>query len=278
MTPRRRRARRGGARGRRARGRARPRRRSSPRSRGRARRGGDRRRRGRGRARRGGRRRGGRRRGARRGGRRRRFRRRRRPPDDRLALPRPIAVAITGGIGAGKSTALAAFRAHGAATVSSDEIVHHLLRTDLDVRAALVERFGDGILGEDGAPDRGRIAAIVFDDAEALAFLEALLHPLVSREYLRWREQLAALDDPPRGLRDRGAAALRVGRRDALRPRRRDHRAAPAPGAAAAGAARQPRRRGCSTTPRRSRGPTSTTSTPGPSRISTRGSQASWRS
>ena len=113
-------------------------------------------------------------------------------------MSRPIAVAITGGIGAGKSTALAAFRAHGAATVSSDEIVHHLLRVDLDVRAALVERFGDGILGEDGIPDRARIAAIVFEHADALAFLEALLHPLVSREYLIWREQLAALDDPPR--------------------------------------------------------------------------------
>ena len=113
-------------------------------------------------------------------------------------MSRPIAVAITGGIGAGKSTALAAFRAHGAATVSSDEIVHHLLRTDLGVRAALVERFGDGILGEDGIPDRARIAAIVFEDADALSFLEALLHPLVSREYLIWREQLAALDDPPR--------------------------------------------------------------------------------
>ena len=105
-------------------------------------------------------------------------------------MPRPIAVAITGGIGAGKSTALAAFRAHGAATVSSDEIVHHLLRTDPDVRAALVERFGEKILGEDGVPDRAGIAAIVFEDAEALAFLEALLHPLVSREYLLWREQL----------------------------------------------------------------------------------------
>jgi dephospho-CoA kinase len=112
-------------------------------------------------------------------------------------VSRPVAVAITGGIGAGKSTALAAFGAHGAATVSSDEIVHHLLRTDPDVRAALVGRFGETILGEDGSPDRARIAAVVFEDAESLAFLEALLHPLVSREYLQWREQLAMLDDPP---------------------------------------------------------------------------------
>ena len=111
---------------------------------------------------------------------------------------RPVSVAITGGIGAGKSTALASFRRHGAATVSSDEIVHHLLATDPDVKEALVERLGEGILGEDGAPDRERIARRVFKDRTALDFLEALLHPLVSREYLTWREQLAKLPNPPK--------------------------------------------------------------------------------
>ena len=111
---------------------------------------------------------------------------------------RPVAVAITGGIGAGKSEALKAFRRHGAATVSSDEIVHHLLATDDTVRDALVARLGEGVLGEDGRPDRGRIARIVFADREALGFLEGLLHPLVAREYLTWREQLGRLPDPPR--------------------------------------------------------------------------------
>ena len=110
---------------------------------------------------------------------------------------RPIAVAITGGIGAGKSTALDAFRAHGAATVSSDEIVHHLLAADDDVRNAIVARLGDDVLGADGRPDRARIAKAVFGDREQLVWLEALLHPLVSREYLTWREQLAGLDEPP---------------------------------------------------------------------------------
>ena len=110
---------------------------------------------------------------------------------------RPIAVAITGGIGAGKSTALASFRGHGAATVSSDEIVHHLLAKDPEVKRALVERLGEDILGEDGRPDRERIAFRVFKDRDALEFLEQLLHPLVSREYLTWREQLAALPEPP---------------------------------------------------------------------------------
>jgi dephospho-CoA kinase len=113
-------------------------------------------------------------------------------------VSRPLAVAITGGIGAGKSTALECFRRHGAATVSSDEIVHHLLATDPEVKSALVERFGDEILGAGGAPDRERIALRVFDDRAALDFLEKLLHPRVSREYMRWREQLAALPNPPR--------------------------------------------------------------------------------
>jgi dephospho-CoA kinase len=112
-------------------------------------------------------------------------------------LSRPLAVAITGGIGAGKSTALDAFRRHGAATVSSDEIVHHLLANDPEVKRALVERLGEEILADDGAPDRERIARRVFKDRAALDFLEKLLHPLVSREYMTWREQLAALPNPP---------------------------------------------------------------------------------
>lgn len=113
-------------------------------------------------------------------------------------MGRPIAVAVTGGIGAGKSTALACFRRHGAATVSSDEIVHHLLATDPDVKRALVDRFGEEILGSDGAPDRELIGSRVFADPDALDFLEKLLHPLVSREYMTWREQLARLPNPPK--------------------------------------------------------------------------------
>ena len=110
---------------------------------------------------------------------------------------RPIAVAITGGIGAGKSTLLAALREHGAATVSSDEIVHHLLAADDGVRDAIVEQMGAGVLGDDGRPDRAKIAEVVFGDRKLLDWLEQLLHPLVSREYLAWRDQLAQLEVPP---------------------------------------------------------------------------------
>jgi dephospho-CoA kinase len=110
---------------------------------------------------------------------------------------RPVAVAITGGIGAGKTEALRAFARHGAAVVSSDEIVHRLLRDDQEVRRALLERFGERILDRAGRIDRKAIAGIVFSDPKALEWLEALLHPLVVREYLDWREALARLPDPP---------------------------------------------------------------------------------
>ena len=112
-------------------------------------------------------------------------------------MTRPVAVAITGGIGAGKSEALKAFARHGAATVSSDEIVHHLLRRP-EVREAVVARMGHGIVSPEGEIDRGALATVVFNDREALAWLEDLLHPLVSAEYLQWREQLAALPAAPR--------------------------------------------------------------------------------
>ncbi len=109
----------------------------------------------------------------------------------------PLAVAITGGIGAGKSEALFAFQKAGAATVSSDEIVHHLLREDAEVRELLVAGLGEGILGEDGSIDRARVADIVFRDRDKLALLESVLHPRVAAEYLRWREQLDRLPNPP---------------------------------------------------------------------------------
>ena len=114
-----------------------------------------------------------------------------------LKLSRPVAVAITGGIGAGKSEALYAFQKAGAATVSSDEIVHHLLRSNAGVKEAIIGELGEGVLDEDGVIDRKRVGAIVFGDRAKLDFLEQLLHPLVTAEYLRWREQLAGLPEPP---------------------------------------------------------------------------------
>jgi dephospho-CoA kinase len=108
-------------------------------------------------------------------------------------LARPVAVAITGGIGAGKSEALEAFARHGVPTASSDQIVHRLLHEDEEVRAAVTERFGEGV-----ADNRAKLASLVFADPDALAWLEALLHPRVVREYDAWREELGRGSHSPR--------------------------------------------------------------------------------
>jgi dephospho-CoA kinase len=87
-------------------------------------------------------------------------------------VERPVTVALTGGIAAGKSEALAAFARRGAATASSDEFVHTLLAEDEGVREAIRERWG-----EDAVGDRKRIGEIVFEDPGELEWLERLLHP-----------------------------------------------------------------------------------------------------
>jgi dephospho-CoA kinase len=61
----------------------------------------------------------------------------------------------------------------------------------------MVERLGEDILDQHGNIERSFVGAKVFKDREALAWLEGLLHPRVSAEYLRWRDQLAELPDPP---------------------------------------------------------------------------------
>jgi dephospho-CoA kinase len=97
-------------------------------------------------------------------------------------------VGLTGGIGAGKSEALAAFERLGAATLSTDRVAHDLL-DDEEVRAALVGRWG-GAIAPDGAVDRDKVAEIVFNDRDELAWLESITHPRVGAHVLEWRQAL----------------------------------------------------------------------------------------
>jgi dephospho-CoA kinase len=97
-------------------------------------------------------------------------------------------VGLTGGIGAGKSEALAAFSRLGAATLSTDQVTHELL-ADPEVRDALVERWGEEV-ATDGEVDRGRVAEIVFADPDELDWLEAQLHPRVGAHVTGWRRAL----------------------------------------------------------------------------------------
>jgi dephospho-CoA kinase len=100
-------------------------------------------------------------------------------------VKRPLAVALTGGIAAGKSEALQAFARHGAAVISSDDVVHRLYREDEGLRAALREHWGERVV-DDGDVDRAEIGRIVFADRAELAWLEAELHPRVRAALDAW--------------------------------------------------------------------------------------------
>jgi dephospho-CoA kinase len=97
-------------------------------------------------------------------------------------------VGLTGGIGAGKSETLAAFGRLGAATLSTDRVAHDLLDDD-QVKAALVQRWGDEI-APDGSVDRERVSEIVFNDRDELVWLESVTHPRVGAHVLEWRQGL----------------------------------------------------------------------------------------
>jgi dephospho-CoA kinase len=105
-------------------------------------------------------------------------------------------VGLTGGIAAGKSEALRALQRIGAATLSSDEVVHELLTTG-EVRDKLVERFGDRV-APGGEVDRGAVAEVVFGDPDQRGWLEGLLWPRVGERIAAWREQQQQADPPPR--------------------------------------------------------------------------------
>ena len=97
---------------------------------------------------------------------------------------------LTGGIGAGKSEALRALRRLGAATLSSDAVVHELLESD-EVRDRLVERLGSDV-APGGAVDRQKVAEAVFARPEQRGWLEGELWPRVARRIAAWREEAAA--------------------------------------------------------------------------------------
>src|SRR4029077_12481912 len=99
----------------------------------------------------------------------------RRAPSNRSVSP--LTIGLTGGLAAGKSEALSAFERLGAATISSDAVVHEMLDSE-PLLGSLVERWGPDVAPE-GRVDRSKIGEVVFADPEQLKWLEAQIHPLV---------------------------------------------------------------------------------------------------
>jgi dephospho-CoA kinase len=112
----------------------------------------------------------------------------------------PLTIGLTGGIAAGKSEALAAFGRLGAATLSSDAVVHELLEGE-PLRGRMVERWGSEVAPPGAAVDRTKIGERVFSDPSELEWLEGQIHPLVAQRTGEW---LAGLAD------DTGLAVVEV--------------------------------------------------------------------
>ena len=100
----------------------------------------------------------------------------------------PLTIGLTGGIAAGKSEALAAFERLGAATISSDAVVHELLDSEPLV-GRLIERWGAEVAPE-GQVDRTKVGEIVFADRDELSWLESQIHPLVGERIGAWLSSL----------------------------------------------------------------------------------------
>jgi dephospho-CoA kinase len=96
-----------------------------------------------------------------------------------------VVAALTGGIGSGKSTVADLLVRRGAVLIDSDAIARDVVEPGRPALAALVERFGPGILDQDGRLDRAQLAAVAFADPAARADLEAITHPAIGAEFTR---------------------------------------------------------------------------------------------
>ena len=92
-----------------------------------------------------------------------------------------LLVGLTGGIGSGKSTVAGLLAAHGAVILDADAFARDAVRAGTDALAAVVQRFGDEVVGPGGELDRARLASVVFADRKALGDLESIIHPEVRR-------------------------------------------------------------------------------------------------
>jgi dephospho-CoA kinase len=105
-------------------------------------------------------------------------------------MSRPYVIAVTGGAGAGKSTASRHFERLGAIVIESDAVAREVLE-EPDTRAALVQAFGVGLMDDHGAIDRARLAEAAFKGTQTVARLNAIMHPRISEVILQRLQALA---------------------------------------------------------------------------------------
>jgi dephospho-CoA kinase len=106
-----------------------------------------------------------------------------------------VFIGLTGGVAAGKSTALSALADAGVPTLSADEVVHQVYE-DPEVIALVRERLGDEVI-VDGSVDRDAVAREIFTEPELRSWLEQLIWPRVGTKIFEFRKHFEALPDPP---------------------------------------------------------------------------------
>ncbi len=127
-----------------------------------------------------------------------------------------IVVGLTGGIGAGKSTVSAMLADRGAVVVDADRIARDLQAPGSPVLDRMAERFGDHIIRPDGSLDRAAVAEIVFNDEQALADLNGIVHPAMQDEIQRQidahrdTDRVVVLDFPLLGENPREGLAATI--------------------------------------------------------------------
>ena len=145
-----------------------------------------------------------------------------------------LIVGLTGGMGCGKSTAAALFAELGYRRLDADQVVRDVLLPSPEVRTAIGQRFGAGVLGADGAVDRAKLGALVFADDAALAWLEGELHPRLRAHwdgvYRAVSGERFIVEVPllfEKGLQNRFDFTVCVSTSSALQLRRLEHRGVP---------------------------------------------------
>jgi dephospho-CoA kinase len=106
-----------------------------------------------------------------------------------------LAVGLTGGIGAGKSSVADLLVEHGARLVDADRIAREVVAPGGPAYQPMIDRFGPEIVDADGGIDRPKVAALVFGHPDALADLNAITHPAIGIEMIARRDRFAGTDD-----------------------------------------------------------------------------------
>ncbi len=105
----------------------------------------------------------------------------------------PLRIGITGGIGSGKSLIASIFKILGIPVFEADQVAKDIINTDLFVRKELASQFGPEIYSKEGSINRKLLASLIFNDQQALALVNQLVHPLVKQAFDQWFQRQKAV-------------------------------------------------------------------------------------